>query len=58
MKKTIKTLLIIIILLLSIIISINYYVILSTKNQINNKNIQADYIIVLGAGIKIDLALC
>ena len=52
MKKTIKTLLIIIILFLLTIIGINYYVILSTKNQIDNKNIQADYIIVLGAGIK------
>ena len=52
MKKTIKTLLIIIILFLLTIIGINYYVILSTKNQIDNKNIQTDYIIVLGAGIK------
>ncbi len=56
MKKIIKYSLILIIILITIILSINFYVVLSTKKQIvllddiKNKN-DYDCIIVLGAGI-------
>lgn len=56
MKKIIKYLIVLIILGISIVLSINYYVILSTKKQIVDlsnlkNNNDYDCIIVLGAGI-------
>lgn len=59
MKRIIKYLIILIIVGISIVLSINFYVILSTKKQIidlsnlKNKN-DYDCIIVLGAGIWVD----
>lgn len=52
MKRIIKVIIILSIIFILDILSINFYVIGSTKDQINVKNIKnIDCIIVLGAGV-------
>lgn len=55
MKNIFKYLVLIIVVFFGIVFSINFYIVLSTKKQINvndEKSINVDSIIILGAGIK------